>query len=104
MTDAQTELIPSDPHPHDFDLPHDTWREGQLNSIQYLLERPDSSVTVLQAPTGSGKTSLSRAMAKKHSVTTLVRTKNLQVENYEHLYNFDVLFGRANYPCVHPER
>jgi len=102
--DSQTELLPPDPHPHDFDLPHDSWREGQLDSIQYLLARQDNSVTVMQAATGSGKTSLSRAMAKKLSVTTLVRTKNLQVENYEHLYNFDVLFGRANYPCVHPDR
>ena len=97
-------VVPDDVHPRFFDLPHDKWREGQLDSIKYLLDRPDGSVTVLQAPTGSGKTSLSRAMARHMSVTTLVKPKNLQVENYGNLYAFDVLFGRGNYPCVHPQR
>jgi len=33
----------------------------------------------------------------------MCRTKNLQVENYGQTYSFDVLKGRGNYRCVHPD-
>lgn len=52
----------------------------------------------------SGKTSLAKSMALNGGVTSVVATKGLQVENYERGYEFDVLFGKANYPCVHPDR
>ena len=52
----------------------------------------------------SGKTSLIAALAKKDSVTALCRTKNLQVENYQNSYGFDIMFGKGNYDCVHPLR
>jgi len=103
VNDSQAELIPSDPHPRDFDLPHDAFRPGQLDTIQYLLNRPDGSITLLQAPVGSGKSACAKAPAKKHSSTAVVRTKSLQMQ-YANMYSFDVVFGRTNYPCVHPDR
>lgn len=90
--------------PRDFALPHDVWRDNQFETIQYLSGVKDGRVVILSAPTGSGKTSLSKAMAKYGGVTTLVKTKGLQVENYGKTYEFDVLFGRGNYDCIHPEK
>jgi len=59
---------------------------------------------LLQAPVGSGKTALAKAMSVSDGGTTaVVKTKSLQ-QQYAEGYDFDVVFGRANYPCVHPER
>lgn len=51
----------------------------------------------------SGKTSFAAAMASRKRVLALVKTKNLQSENYGGSYEFDVLYGRSNYDCPHPE-
>ncbi len=91
--------------PADYSLPHDTWRPFQLEMIEKLLAKPDGSVTLLQAPVGSGKTSFSKAMGKSEKgVTSLVKTKLLQQSNYLESYNFSVLMGRSNYACPHPDQ
>lgn len=95
------QMIPS---PRNYDLPHDEWRHGQYEMTQTLLGKREGSVTILQAPTGSGKTGLARAIASRQSVTALVKTKVLQQSNYANTYKFDLLFGRANYSCIHPEQ
>jgi len=51
----------------------------------------------------SGKTSFAATCAYDYPTTTLCRTKNLQQENYGDTYGFDVLFGRGNYRCIHPD-
>jgi Rad3-related DNA helicase len=63
--------------PADYGLPHDAWRLGQDETLGWI--KRDMS----------------------GSVIALCRTKNLQAENYEATYGFDVLYGRSNYPCVH---
>jgi len=87
----------------DFNLPvsHTEFREHQLESIQYCLDAKD--FTVLEMPTGSGKTALAAAVSSKHSVISLVRHKALQLGNYEETYGFDAHYGKANFDCIHPD-
>ena len=63
---------------------------------RYLLD--DFTVTH-----NSGKSSLAYACGHKTSVTSLVKTKSLQSSVYGGL-GFDILYGRGNYPCIHPDR
>ena len=39
--------------PRDFDLPHDEWRPGQLETVKWI--KNTSGTLIVQAPTGSGK-------------------------------------------------
>ena len=91
------------PHPSEYGLPHESWRKHGYETVEKLLAKHNGSVTFLSAPTGSGKTSYARALAEKMGATAFVKTKLLQLQ-YENIYNFDLMFGRANYPCVHPDR
>jgi Rad3-related DNA helicase len=88
--------------PTDWGLPtdHASWRPGQREALDWCT---GSGVRLLEAPTGSGKTGLAAAAGHERRILALCRTKNLQVENYQHTYGFDVLFGKSNYPCVHPD-
>src|SRR3990167_3471677 len=90
-------------NPKDYGLPFPELRPGQGEMIEALLAKEDWTTTILQAPTGSGKSSLSYACGHKTSVTALVKTKSLQASVYGEL-GFDILYGRGNYPCVHPDR
>lgn len=85
-----------------YGLPHATLRLGQAETIEWLFAMP-GNVAVVNAPTGSGKTSFAAAMASRKRVLALVKTKSLQTENYGGSYEFDVLYGRSNYDCAHPE-
>lgn len=87
-------------HPSKFGLPHNEFRPHQLSTILWL--RNQTGNIILQAPTGSGKSSLAKSLTEKYQVVSLVQTKSLQVENYGKTYGFDVLMGKGNYPCVHP--
>ena len=85
-----------------YGLPHAELRPGQADTIDWLMQFAGNAA-VVNAPTGSGKTSFAAAMASRARTVALVKTKNLQKENYGGSYEFDVLFGRGNYDCVHPE-
>lgn len=84
-----------------YGLPHAELRPNQAETIEWLFKLPGDAV--VNAPTGSGKTSFAAAMASRRRTIALVKTKNLQTENYGGSYEFDVLYGRSNYDCVHPE-
>lgn len=86
--------------PLTYNLPHQDWRTNQYEALQWCQSQ--NGCVLLEAPTGSGKTALAAALAYDKSVVSLVKTKNLQRENYGETYSFDVLYGRANYPCIHP--
>lgn len=88
--------------PDEYGLHHEEWREHQADSVAWALDSKIGQISLLEAPTGSGKTAIAKALGSKMRVISLVQTKVLQVENYEADYGFDVLFGRGNYPCVHP--
>lgn len=91
--------------PTEYGLPHDEFRPHQRESVDWVLGLRESgySAAIIQAPTGSGKTTIAKAAAHRYGATSLCRTKALQRENYGHLYGFDVLFGRRNYPCIHKD-
>jgi len=93
-------MMPSSPA--DYNLPHAEYRQHQLESIHWC-EGVESGTAIVEAPTGSGKTSYAKAVAQSQSVVTLVRHKSLQVTNYQNTYKAEVLFGRANYACAHPD-
>ncbi len=87
--------------PQDYNLPHDIFRPGQPETINWCegLTGPG----IIEAPTGSGKTVYARAVSLQKKTIALCRTKSLQAENYGTTYGFAVLFGRSNYDCVFPD-
>ena len=89
-------------NPTDYGLPHSDWRKGQCDTVQrYLsIERGDTLIT--EQPTGSGKSATAIAVASQHSIIALTETKALQ-RAYESLYSADIVMGKANYDCIHPE-
>ncbi len=88
--------------PSNYGLPHSDWRKGQCDTVQkYLsIERGDTLIT--EQPTGSGKSATAMAVASQHSIVALTETKALQ-RAYESLYDADIVMGKANYDCIHPE-
>lgn len=90
--------------PSNYGLDHSEWRPQQRETLEWALKlAEDKQVGVLEAPTGSGKTSFARGVASQHRTVSLVRTKSLQATNYGDKYGFDILFGKGGYPCVHPD-
>lgn len=87
--------------PRDYNLPHNDWYPNQLEAIQWA--EVQEGITVFEAPTGSGKSSIAKALMLKDKGIALAKTKFLQAENYEKGYGFVSLFGRDNYPCIHPK-
>jgi hypothetical protein len=91
--------------PADYNLPYESWRPHQKQITVKLLAKPSNSVTILHAPVGSGKTPYLKAMSvSERGVTGLVKTRLLQQSNYRDDLSFDILFGKSNYPCPHPEQ
>lgn len=95
------EIIPQE-NPHG--LPHATLRPGQEETIAWGRALPSGQVGILQAPTGSGKTTLPAALSHYGKTAALVVTKSLQQANYGGSYKWDVLFGKGNYGCNHPSQ
>jgi superfamily II DNA or RNA helicase len=60
-----------------YGLPHPDLRPHQAETIEALLATR-SNATVINAPTGSGKTSFAAGVASQQRVIALVKTKNLQ--------------------------
>jgi Rad3-related DNA helicase len=93
--------------PNDYDLPHDEWRPGQKDSIDWVLDGK-GEMNILESPTGTGKTAVSKAVASSSkdqdgcSTIALMRTKFLQ-RQYEDDYGFLTQFGKSEYPCVHKD-
>jgi len=86
--------------PDIYNVPHSTWRPHQWETTQWALRLKDTGIC--EQPTGSGKSAVAKAVSSRKSVIVLVKTKFLQ-EQYEQEYGGDVLYGRQNYPCFHPD-
>lgn len=86
--------------PQDYGLPHDIWNPHQLETIEWA-QNISTGVGIVEAPTGSGKSTLPAALSKTEKVIAVVKTKFLQEDNYERGYGFIPLYGRGNYPCVY---
>lgn len=90
--------MPDYPSPCTLGLPHDSWRPHQYETYQWLKEQ--KGVVFCEAVCGSGKTGLATALASDYTVTSLCKTKNLQVVNYGGIYDWSILQGRKNYACA----
>lgn len=78
---------------------HDIFREGQLDSINFIRDSVGSKEVLLEAPVGSGKSAVGAALGwGNESVRVLTKTKSLQAQYSD--YDFEVLFGMANYDCA----
>lgn len=86
--------------PSDYGLEHETWRPHQYETLTWAEQLQVSGI--LEAPTGSGKTALPRALSHNEKVISLVQHKQLQQLNYGTKYDFDVLYGKNAYECIHP--
>ena len=86
--------------PIDFGIEHDEWRKGQKEAIEW--SQTIDSTGLMEAPTGSGKTAIARAMSHDESRSiALTRTKVLQMDNYEGSYGYKAIYGKSNYECVY---
>jgi Rad3-related DNA helicase len=81
-----------------YTLPHQLDRPGQLEAMDWILNS-DKKYLILCAPTGFGKSPLAAAASIDFRTLALVLHKSLQSANYKEQYNFDVLYGKGNYPC-----
>jgi len=86
---------------HLYNLPHPPDRPGQADAIEWCIGL--KGIGIIEACTGSGKTSFAAGTSSRQRVIATCATKNLQQSNYGDTYNFDILFGKANYPCAYPD-
>lgn len=90
--------------PIEFGLPSkfSEWREGQLQAIDQIVERPERFIIVC-APTGFGKSLMYMAAAVMSGRRTVVctSTKGLQDQLQQDFQEISVdLRGMSNYPCL----
>lgn len=87
--------------PHDLGLPYPDWRPGQRLAIRSALHSKTRH-TVIQAPTGSGKSTVAAALMRmdERRAITLTATKGLE-DQYSGIFDFmfDVR-GMGNYECL----
>lgn len=83
----------------EYKLPHLLDRPGQQDAMDWLLNSK-VKYNILRAATGLGKTALAAAASIEFRTMALVLHKSLQSANYQDQYDFDVLYGKSNYPCI----
>lgn len=84
--------------PRAYNLPHDNWRPGQFEAINFTA-RSQRDVVILAAETGSGKSAIGAALGSRgRDVRVLTVTKALQ-QQYGKYPDFEVLFGLNAYQC-----
>lgn len=84
--------------PTDYNLPHDEWRPGQREAVEWVNSQTGN--LIMSAKTGAGKTSVAKSLAMRGKTVALVRNKSLQVVNYGEKYGYDILMGKNNYSCL----
>jgi Rad3-related DNA helicase len=82
-----------------YTLPHLLDRPGQQDTLDWILNS-SKQYLILCAPTGFGKSPLAAACSIDFRTLALVLHKSLQSANYKEQYDFDILYGKSNYPCV----
>lgn len=89
------------PTPHDFGLPHEHWRDNQLEAIQKVINLHNSGGGhIFQGlATGSGKSGIASALSTEDNVLVLVHNHGL-LDQYERVYGFNIIKGRQEYPCA----
>lgn len=82
-----------------YKLFHPLDRLGQSEAIDWILNS-DKQYNILRAPTGFGKSPLAAAASIEFRTLALVLHKSLQSANYQDQYEFEILYGTTNYPCI----
>lgn len=85
--------------PADVQLPFPSWSPGQWDAISEI-GLSDTKYTIVEAPTGSGKSAIALALARMGGdrVHLVTGTKQLQ-DQYATLGPYKVM-GRNNFPCI----
>lgn len=89
-------------NPKDVGVPHEEWRPNQYEMYRRVLEH-EGEYIFAELPTGSGKSSCATALGHNKRVLVVVHTLALLTQ-YEQNYNFSVVRGRQEYPCVLDEK
>jgi len=92
-------MIPE--NPGDLGLPFSKWRPRQREMIERALSA-DSTVTVIEAPTGYGKSAAVAAASRFGPVMGLVGTKDLQQQYQDSFDWLQIVWGKGNYKCALP--
>lgn len=91
-------------NPNYYGLRHDTWRKYQDEAIEQI-SRTTKRVVVVEAPTGSGKSSINLGLllvtGKRGFVLT--PTKSLQEQYTKEARRTRLIMGKRNYPCILPK-
>ena len=90
------------PSPREFGIPHDEFRVGQYEALKYVLDNQGRYV-FSSLCTGVGKSSVATGLGSQQPVLVLVHTLVLLTQ-YERAYNFSVVRGRQEYPCIHEKK
>jgi Rad3-related DNA helicase len=85
-----------------YNLSHPLDRPGQQAAFDWLMAS-DKKFNIICGPTGSGKSAWVAEASKYAKVLVLTEHKSLQDSNYNGQYDFDILYGKSNYPCYNPE-
>lgn len=86
--------------PTAFGIDHNEWRDGQYETVQWLLSPLRKPISIVSAVTGSGKSATSAALGSQgRRVRTLTATRALQ-KQYSNSYDYEELFGMSAYPCA----
>lgn len=82
-----------------YKLSHPLDRPGQQEAMNWILNS-NKKYLILCAPTGFGKSPLAAMASINQRTLALVLHKSLQSANYQEQYDFDILYGKSNYPCL----
>lgn len=93
--------------PREHGLPFDSWWGHQKDvAVKIMRNIAKGKTTILESPTGSGKSLLPALASKEFSfgATVLVATRDLQQQYQDSFDWFKIVWGQRNYPCVLQER
>ena len=93
------------PNPHSLGVNHDSWRPNQYETYKTVhdLNSNGGGFIFAECRTESGKSSIATALGFDNPVLVVAHTIAL-LEQYESNYNFDIIKGRQEYPCVLPKK
>lgn len=88
------------PLPLAYGIRHSKWRPNQYEAIKSISTSKKQQV-VLDAPTGSGKSSCGIALAKElGNIRIVTKSRSLQDQYSNNTYQGEVLYGLGAYPCA----
>lgn len=90
--------------PQNYGLPHSTFRPHQEETIEWALDiAGQGQIAFVEQATGSGKSACAAATGSQYKTCVLTKKKALQ-DAYGEIYRARLLKGKANYPCIHPNK